>query len=76
MIRTQVSLHPEMYQEAREEASRQGMSFAEFVRRALARALPARPSQHPWARFAGAIDDAGQDGSASVDAVVYGRERP
>jgi hypothetical protein len=52
------------------------MSFAEFVRRALARALPARPSQHPWARFAGAIDDAGQDGSASVDAVVYGRERP
>lgn len=76
MIRTQVSLEPEMYEEAKKEAERRGISFAELVRRALARVLGERAAEQPWMRFAGMIQDAGRDASQTVDAVVYGRERP
>jgi len=40
MTRTQVSFEARMYREARREAKRQGISFAEFCRRAVARSLP------------------------------------
>lgn len=76
MIRTQVSLEREMYEEAKKEAKRRGISFAELVRRALARVLGERTDEQPWMRFAGMIQDAGRDASQRVDAVVYGRERP
>ena len=76
MMRTQISLDPEMYEEARAEARKQGISFAALVRRALARALPGRSSDRPWGRFAGVIEDGGEDASATVDAVVYARDRP
>ena len=39
MIRTQVSLEEEIYREAKKEARRQGISFAELCRRALAQLL-------------------------------------
>ncbi len=77
MIRTQVSLEPEMYDEAKQEAARRGISFAELVRRALAALLRGGDANESrWMRFAGAIEDAGADASRSVDAVVYGRPRP
>ncbi len=76
MIRTQISLEPKMYAEARREARRQGISFAELVRRALARVLKPTDQGAPWSRFRGVFEDAGPDASTSVDAVVYGRERP
>jgi hypothetical protein len=76
MIRTQISLDRDMYRRARQEAKRQGISFAELVRRALVHVLTKRPVDEPWMHLAGAIEDAGADGSASVDAVVYGRPRP
>ncbi|HEX9735077.1 MAG TPA: CopG family transcriptional regulator [Thermoanaerobaculia bacterium] len=77
MIRTQVSLDARTYEEARREASRQGISFAELCRRALRQVLrrPAR-EERPWMRFAGAVKADVPDASASVDEVVYGRERP
>lgn len=76
MIRTQISLEPEMYEEAKREAARRGISFAELVRRVLAKALPGRSSTRPWMRLAGIVEEAGPDASRTVDAVVYGRERP
>ncbi len=65
-----------MYEEAKKEARSRGISFAELVRRALARTLPRPGADQPWMRFAGIIDDAGLDASLTVDTVVYRRERP
>ena len=76
MIRTQVSLENDMYEEAKKEARRQGISFAELVRRALARVLPESDPDRPWMRHAGAVEDGGLEESLTVDQVVYGRERP
>ena len=76
MIRTQVSHDPAVYQAARDEARRCGISFAELVRRALSRTLTTRRDDPPWARFAGAVEDGDADASCSVDAVVYGRNGP
>jgi hypothetical protein len=76
MIRTQISLTAEDYEAAREEALRCGISFAELVRRALARRLAERRGEPPWKSFAGAVEDGDPDASTSVDTVVYGRETP
>jgi hypothetical protein len=77
MIRTQVSFDAEMYDRARAEARRLGVSFAELCRRAVAQLLRQRPEEnHPWMGLAGAIETGGPDASRSVDEVVYGRERP
>lgn len=76
MIRTQVSLDAEMYERARREARRQGISFAELCRRSLARILASGEEDPPWMRFAGVLEGGGTGASRSVDAVVYGRERP
>lgn len=76
MIRTQISFQPELYEAARREARRQGISLAELVRRAVAQLLARHPGEHPWMRFAGAAGDAGPEASQTVDAVVYGCDRP
>lgn len=76
MIRTQISLERDMYEDAKREARRRGISFAELVRRALGRVLPAHDAERPWMRLAGSIGDAKADASRTVDSVVYGRERP
>ena len=77
MIRTQVSFDAEMYDEARSEARRQGVSFAELCRRAVSQLLRQRQERdRPWMGFAGTIDADAPDASQSVDEVVYGRERP
>lgn len=49
MTRTQITLHPELQRRARQKAAEYGISFAEYVRRLIARDLgeapePAEPS--------------------------------
>lgn len=74
MIRTQISLSAHEYDEAKAEAARQGISVAEFVRRALTAALAdRRASKHPWMRHAGILASGDAQASTSVDDVVYGR---
>jgi hypothetical protein len=77
MIRTQISLDEQAYREAKAEAQRQGISLAEFLRRAVRLALPDRGrGPRPWMRYAGALASDDPGASESVDAVVYGRPRP
>jgi hypothetical protein len=77
MIRTQVSLDELAYREAKAEARRQGISLAEFVRRAVRLYLPPRGrAGRPWIRYAGTLASGDKDASLTVDEVVYGRPRP
>jgi Ribbon-helix-helix protein, copG family len=77
MVRTQISLEAEAYREAKAEARREGISLAEFLRRAVALALTRRPrAERPWMRHAGALASGARDASRTVDEVVYGRARP
>lgn len=77
MTRTQVSLDTDMYEQAREEAGRLGISFAELTRRALGQFLRQQPrAEQPWLRFAGAVEGGDAGASQSVDEVVYDRDRP
>ncbi len=75
MIRTQVSFDKETYRAARRAAGREGISFAEFCRRAIRRALEGRDGDKPWMRFAGVVRSGDPDASRSVDDVVYGPRR-
>jgi predicted CopG family antitoxin len=78
MIRTQISLDNEVYEEAKREARCEGVSLAEFFRRALDRALEPRRrgDGRLWMRHAGSLASCDPDASRSVDVVVYGRSRP
>ena len=77
MLRTQISLDPDMYEQVKAEARRHGISVAELLRRALALALhPAVSKDKPWMRFAGSLESRDAGSSRSVDEVVYGRGRP
>ena len=76
LIRTQVSLDPEAYREAKAEAKRQGISLAEFLRRAVATTLGATKTNRPWMRHAGVLASGDPDASRDIDVVVYGRPRP
>jgi hypothetical protein len=78
MIRTQISLDEQSYREAKTEARRQGISLAEFLRRAVALSLRHRraPAQ-PWMTYAGALQSGDRSASQTVDDVVYGkRDQP
>ena len=86
MIRTQVSFDEATYREARAEARRQRISFAELCRRAIARILAERDPDPPsdrvaegaasWMRHAGVLDSEDEGLSERVDDVVYGRDDP
>jgi hypothetical protein len=76
MIRTQVSLDEEMYREAKKEARRQGISFAELCRRALGQLLLRDSLSEPWMRYAGAVESGDPEASRTVDDVVYRRPKP
>lgn len=77
MVRTQISLDERAYTDAKAEASRQGISLAEFLRRAVAASLAERhASDRPWMRHAGVVASGDPNASVSVDKVVYGRGRP
>ena len=75
MIRTQVSLGPELYERAKVLARRQGISFAELCRRSLNEAVSRVPSDQPWMSYMGTLEGRRED-SCTVDQVVYGREAP
>jgi Ribbon-helix-helix protein, copG family len=78
MVRTQVSLDANVYRRAQAESRRLGISLAEFVRRALDRALgeQAPPREKPWMRFSGSISGRiDESENELIDAMVYGRER-
>jgi hypothetical protein len=77
MIRTQISLDETAYRDAKAEAKRQGVSLAEYLRRALAAALThRRTTDRPWMRPAGTVSSGDPEASRTVDEVVYGRGRP
>jgi hypothetical protein len=73
MIRTQVSLDEREYVLAKQEAKSQGISIAEFVRRAVRQALPAR-GEAPWMRFAGLVETGDPHSSQTIDEIVYGQK--
>ena len=71
MLRTQVSLDEQDYKLAKKEAAALGISVAEFVRRAIRRALP--PSGQPrWMRYAGLVESGNPRSSQAIDETVYG----
>ena len=78
MIRTQISLDEQAYRAAKDRAKREGISFAAFLRRAVAAALGARQSgtAHAWMRHAGVLASGDPNASTTVNEVVYGRPRP
>ncbi len=77
MVRTQISLDEAAYRDAKQEARRQGISLAEFLRRAVAGALEPRPKgEQRWMRHAGCVASGDPGASRTVDDVVYGRPRP
>ena len=73
MIRTQVSLDKEEYAAAKNEARALGISVAEFVRRAIREALPAR-GQGAWMKYAGFVETGDPNSSRSIDEIVYGQK--
>jgi hypothetical protein len=77
VIRTQISLDEDAYREVKAAARRQGISLAEFQRRAVAAALgPPRRTERPWMRYAGAVASGDPGESRSVNEVVYRRGQP
>ena len=73
MLRTQISISKEDYDDAKAEAARLGISLAEFVRRAVRNALPANEAQ-PWMRYAGMVETGDPDSSRHIDDIVYGHK--
>ncbi|NJL29227.1 MAG: hypothetical protein HC897_15780 [Thermoanaerobaculia bacterium] len=69
MVKTRVSFDPSMYEEAREEAQRLGISFAELCRRAVGVVLRRRPQSTTEEPDAGLPGLAGPTPSLSLDGV-------
>jgi len=77
MIRTRISFDKSLYQRAKRSAKLRGVSLAELCRRSVAETV-ARDEAHgdrPWMRYVGIVEGTPTD-SATVDAVVYGRQSP
>ena len=74
MVRTQVSLSEEEYEEAKAEAARLGISLAELLRRSLRHMLPADETR-PWMRYAGMVETGERDASQKIDEIVYGQKK-
>ena len=73
MVRTQVSLDELDYKLAKKEAAALGISVAEYVRRAIRKALP--PSRQPrWMCYAGLVESGNPHSSQSIDEIVYGHK--
>jgi hypothetical protein len=70
MIRTQISLDPDEYKEAKREAKRRGVSLAELVRRGVRLLLPIR-QKNPWMSFCGMVESGNKRSSQEVDEIVY-----
>jgi hypothetical protein len=73
MIRTQISLTAAEYALAKKDAKKQGISVAEYFRRALRLLLP-RQEKNPWMAFAGMVSSGDAQASQKIDEVVYGQK--
>jgi hypothetical protein len=73
MIRTQISLSPDEYAAAKQEAKRLGISLAELLRQSLRHLLPVDKST-PWMRYAGMIESGDPLSSQRIDEIVYGHK--
>jgi hypothetical protein len=71
MMRTQISLEQSDYALVKREARAAGVSVAEYVRRAIRQALPAR-SDAPWMRYAGFVESGNPRSSQTIDDIIYG----
>jgi hypothetical protein len=71
MIRTQVSLDEKEYKLAKKSAKAQGISMAEYVRRAIRHSLS--DADKPWMKYAGMVSG-DRDSSDTIDDVVYGHK--
>ena len=71
MIRTQISLDKDEYNQAKKQASTLGISVAEFVRRAVREKLPVQ-GDAPWMKYAGFVESGDSQSSQSIDDLVYG----
>ena len=74
MIRTQVSLDKREYARAKSAAKAQGISIAEFVRRAVRNALPVDTLGKPWMKYAGMVESGDPHSSQKIDEVIYGHK--
>ena len=74
MIRTQVSLDEREYRLAKKSAKIQGISVAEFVRRAIRQTLSSDDNSPSWMRYAGMVESGEPKSSQSIDDVIYGKE--
>ncbi len=72
MIRTRISPDEELYERARKQAQKLGISLAELVRRGLEQVVAEKDADKPWMHFAGSLNGNPED-SVTVDAVVYDR---
>jgi hypothetical protein len=71
--RITISLDETTLKRVKELAKRDGISFADFCRRGIAAYVNRHSAEKPWMHDIGVLEgDA--DGSAEVDAIVYGRE--
>jgi Ribbon-helix-helix protein, copG family len=75
MIRTQISLDEKEYRLAKKSAKQQGISVAEYVRRAIRLSLS--DADKPWMKYAGMVKSGNPNSSEnkSIDDVVYGSKK-
>jgi hypothetical protein len=68
MIRAPISRDEHAYRVAKKQARKLGVSFAEFVRKALP-----KPGQGPWMKYAGLVETGSPLSSQSIDGIIYGQ---
>ena len=71
MIRTQVSFNKEEYQLAKKLAKENGISLAEYFRRALLNFLPVN-NDAPWMKYQGLVESGKSYKKEEFDEMVYG----
>jgi len=71
MIRTQISLEKNEYDQAKKQAAALGISVAEFVRRAVREKLPVQ-REAPWMKYSGFVATGDPQSSQSIDDLIYG----
>ena len=81
MVRTQISLDPELLRQARHRAAARGISLAEYVRNLLARDLSGETARADPSLVFGLGSSAGSDVARDKagmvgEAVARGRQRP
>jgi hypothetical protein len=74
MIRTQISIDEREYRLAKKSAKQQGISVAEYVRRAIRQTLPSSRDSKPWMQYAGMVKSGDPNSSQTIDDVIYGRK--